>query len=307
MRYGFCVFFTISFLLYEKSEFKQPSSSIKSFLKKRYGRILFPIVFWFTVSAILKILKGNSVEEIILQILRGEIFTGAYYLLALLQLLPIFFVIRNKISPQTTLLFGLLFHGVIVQIVHSLLKNPLTSDLINLLRLIDRPVFIYWIVYLCMGIYISNNLIQLQLLSQSTPRWLKTLLIISICLLFWCDYTWLEKITDRAIAPFDYLTLASVLSVPTIFYCFSSIQEDCLPQWLVKIVKILAKYSLGIFCINGILRLIFLSLTSSQIPEMSLQLYQILLIKFFSWFMLLIISLVLSIFMNRLGFRKMVT
>jgi len=205
--------------------------------------------------------------------LRGEIFTGAYYLLALLQLLPIFFFIRNKISPLSTLLFGLIFHSVIVTVVYSLLKNPLANDLIHLLRIMDRPVFIYWIIYLCMGIYINNNLLRLKLLSQNTPRWFKVLLLSGMCLLSWRNYTWLEQITNQTIAPFDYLTLASILSVPIIFYCFISVQEDCLPKWLVKMIKTLAKYSLGIFCINGILRLAFLSITNSQLPEITLQLY----------------------------------
>ncbi|MEH2284803.1 MAG: hypothetical protein V7K90_26375 [Nostoc sp.] len=66
-------------------------------------------------------------------------------------------------------------------------------------------------------------------------------------------------------------------------------------------VKLLSKYSLGIFCINGILSLICLQLGTQLFIGLNFTFQEILAIKLISWNLLLIVSLGLSMLCDRIG------
>lgn len=303
----FCVplFFTISFFLYELSEIEQPSKSLGLLLKKRFPRPIYPLAVWFSIAAALNLAKDNSVIDIFQAAVTGEIFTGSYYLLALLQLLPLFFYLR-KLTDKTNIIWGFTFQFIVIIIIYTALSQPALSQLIGYLRAINRPLFIYWLAYVAMGIYFARNLTKVQIISQEMPLPAKTCLMLFLVALFIHDYQHLSWLTEQAIAPFDYLTLSSLLSVPTVFCCFSNLEAKHFLLWQVRIIEIISRYSLGIFCLNGTLRLVFLSLGSSILGEQSFSLAQILTIKLIDWWILLLVSLGLSVLMARIGLKKAV-
>lgn len=104
LRFCVPVFLTISIFLFEKQIVNSPTEpslqSRKALFKKRLNRLGTPLLFWFAIATALKIFNGNSTLEIITQIFQGEIFTGAYYFLVVLQLLWNFVLIRDWIIQE---------------------------------------------------------------------------------------------------------------------------------------------------------------------------------------------------------------
>ncbi|MEM6613563.1 MAG: acyltransferase family protein [Cyanobacteria bacterium P01_C01_bin.72] len=303
----FCVplFFTISFFLYERSESKQPSKSLGLLLHKRLPRLLYPLAVWFSVGILLNLAKGNSLTDIFQAAATGEIFTGSYYLLALLQLLPLFFYLR-QLTDKISLISGFIWQIVMGIIIYAALQQTALPSLISYLQMLDRPLFIYWLAYITLGIYFARNLTQIQTVAAQMPLPVKICLILALGGLFIHDYQLLSWLTEQAIAPFDYLTPSSLLSVPIIFCCFSHLRAEQFPPWLVQVIKTISQYGLGIFCLNGTLRLVFLSLGSSIWGEQVFSWTQILAIKLIGWLILLLVSLGLSVLLARIGLKKAV-
>jgi hypothetical protein len=55
------------------------NSTSGNFNQKSLIRLAIPTLFWFKLAADLKLLKGNSPADLIVESLTGKIFTGAYY------------------------------------------------------------------------------------------------------------------------------------------------------------------------------------------------------------------------------------
>jgi hypothetical protein len=90
------------------------------------------------------------------------------------------------------------------------------------------------------------------------------------------------------------------------FILFSSVNENEITPWLKKLVLILSKYRLGIFCINGILYQVIGSISTKLLSEMTFSFSEIIIIKFLTWFLLLSVYLFVSILLERIGLKKVV-
>lgn len=106
---------------------------------------------------------------------------------------------------------------------------------------------------------------------------------------------------------FEYLKISCIISVFVAFFCCASISEDTIPPLARTVVHVLSKYSLGIFCINGILSKFLLPqviphLTSTPIVDLDTALV----VKIVVWPLLLIISLSSSLLLEKIGLRKCV-
>ncbi|MEO1376842.1 MAG: acyltransferase family protein, partial [Cyanobacteria bacterium J06635_10] len=119
LRFSVPVFITISFLLFERQIAQSSIQSKLPLLKKRLIRLLIPTLFWFGVATGLKIINGNSHTEVISAILKGEIFTGAYYLLIMLQLMPIFILIRNWLNQQKNIFVTITIQGLVFLSIYA--------------------------------------------------------------------------------------------------------------------------------------------------------------------------------------------
>ncbi|MEL6457649.1 MAG: acyltransferase [Cyanobacteria bacterium J06621_15] len=308
----FCVpvFLTISIFLFEKQTVEsptEPSAQLrKALFKKRLNRLGTPLLFWFAIATGLKIINGNSIIEIITQIFQGEIFTGAYYFLVVLQLLWNFVLIRDWIIQEKNIFTTILIQGVLLLFVYGTISGFFVDEVLNILRFLERPLIIYWIGYIALGVYTCQNFDWIERTSYSLSKTNKVLILCLTAATMMAEYKVLTVLLADNLRPFDYAAFSCLLSVPMMFICFASVSEKSLPPRIVKLTKILSKYSLGIFCINGILSQIFLSIGTKLFSQASFNLPQILIIKMTGWIILLGLSLILSIFLKRLGLKKMV-
>ncbi|MGF1672213.1 MAG: acyltransferase family protein [Rivularia sp. (in: cyanobacteria)] len=307
LRFCVPVFLTISFLLFERQISQSPTQPKLPLLQKRLIRLGIPTLFWFGIAALLKAINGNSFTEIINAILTGEIFTGAYYLLIVFQLIPIFFLTRNWLNRQKNILITIAIQGLVYSFVYATICGLFGNPVLEFLIKMERPLIIYWFVYIALGIFLYKNLSWIENKSSSLSQTNKILILCLTAAIMIIEYTILTLVLKNSLRPFDYATFSSIFSIPAMFICFASITEKNLPSPVIKLIKLLSKYSLGIFCINGILAQIFLSIGTKLFSQTNFNLTQIIIIKIIGWIILLTISLLLSIVLKRLGLKKVVS
>jgi Acyltransferase family len=302
----FCVptFLVISFFLLQTSCEKKPQTSTIVLFKKRFYRLLIPTIFWCTLTAILRILsKTNSISDIAIPLIQGTVFPGAYYLLALLQLTPIFFLTRRRFEKLPAIVIAILAQMLIVLLVYALLYGILGTNIISLLRSINRPLIIYWLVYIPLGIFLYTHWDKLTKLSHQISMPNKVALITLSFLTMTLEFLLVHVILGIEYQYFEYVKLTCIAIVPILFLCCASVDEKRLPQLLQRLIKLFSKYSLGIFCINGVVSSIFLEISSKfmSISEVTFSFPEILVIKLIGWGLLFAISLCLSVLLKRLG------
>jgi surface polysaccharide O-acyltransferase-like enzyme len=303
LRFCVPVLFTISFLLAERGMSKQTGPVWPS-LRKRLLRLAIPTAFWFGLVLCLKFFRGSTPAELAGQILAGNIFLGAYYLLVLFQYVLVFPWVRGWFQQGRNVLIAVFLQGLVFLSVYILLSNnpgDAGAQVLTMLKTIGRPYFAYWFVYVALGIYFAKHLPQLVDLSKRLPKWKKTLILSGTALLMLVEYQGLLGATGGSVPPFDYVLVSCVLSVPVAFLCFACVQETHLPAPMARTVSLLANYSLGIFCFNGILSEIFLSIGTHLSVGMTFDFPAILFMKLVGWGFLLTVSLGLSMLLDRLG------
>ncbi len=304
----FCVpvLLTISFLLSERGLNKHDSSTWSA-IKKRLTRLLIPTIFWFTIAILLKLLNGKPVAEITGDLIQGRIFTGAYYLLILIQSIPIFILLRGWLNKIRNIFLTVIIQGLIFLFIYTIPSSPYHEQMLSTLRNIDRSLLIYWFVYMALGIFFWKNWASIIKISSQIPIYIKGLLLIIYCGIQMIEYRWLFIRFGGEIPPFDYVMFSCIVSVFVMFLCFASIQEKQVPPRVKNLVNTLSKYSLGIFCINGLVSQIFISIGTRFLGEATLNFPEIIGLKLIFWIILLSISLGLSILLERIGLKVVVS
>lgn len=305
LRFCVPVFLTISFLLLEKSLAQDTDVSKWSIIKKRLLRLLVPTLFWFGTTALLKYINKNSWYEIAGSILNGEVFTGGYFLLVLLQFYIVFAVLRTWFQKPKNVFIACVIQTAVYVLIYSLHTRAENSIVINILLNIHRPFFIYWFVYPALGIFAYRKWSSIVKLSSQLSFQIKALIIFTY-ILIQCSESYYQSLILPKVPPFDYSMFSCILSVPVMLVCFAAITEDNLHPLITKIVKILSKYSLGIFCVNGILYQIFYSIGLKKFSEANFNLIQMIPIKLITWIILLAVSLLISILLERIYLKKVV-
>ncbi|NEQ51905.1 MAG: acyltransferase [Leptolyngbya sp. SIO3F4] len=306
LRFCVPVLLGISFFLLARStnENIQPKAII---IRQRIKRLLIPTLFWFGIGIIKLIVQGKSFGEIVNKTIVGEGFTGAYYLLILFQLIPLALILNNHLRRKTTILVALLFQGLIYWVIQSSIKtSSIQSSDLFLLRSIGRPLLIYWFAYVALGIGIYQNFSVFLKLSHKLSKLKKFSLIGGLGVALMIEYVYLIQLLDNRVPPFEYVMYSCLLSVPIVFLCCTSIEAKDFPIWAQQIILLLSKYSLGIFCINGILSQVFLSFGSKWLQSYMFSFPEILAIRILSWGCLLVLSLYSSIMLNKIGMKKVV-
>ncbi|MCJ8280147.1 MAG: acyltransferase, partial [Rivularia sp. ALOHA_DT_140] len=306
LRFCVPVFLTISIFLFEKKIANSPAESRKILFKKRLNRLGIPILFWFSVAIVLKAINGNSVLEIIASIFQGEIFTGAYYFLVILQLLWNFVLIRDWLNEENNILTAVIIQGVLLLFVYAVISGFFIDEVLAFLVFLERPLIIYWLAYMALGLYIYQNFDWIERISHSLSKPSKVLILCLTAATMISEYRILTLFLVDSLRPFDYAAFSCILSVPIMFICFASLNEKSFSLPIVKLIKMLSKYSLGIFFINGILAQIFFSIGNRLFSQASFNIFEILVIKIIGWIGLLGLSLLLSILLEKLGLKKMV-
>jgi hypothetical protein len=313
----FCVplLLTISFLLLKRSRETNSADKILLFAKKRFFRLLIPILFWFGLATLLTIILGKFnnerifLKDLVIINLQGQIFWGAYFLIILLECLVIFVIFNNYLDSFKSLLTLLCFQLLIFIFCYILLSGILSKDISSLLCYFSRPPFFYWVIYIFLGSFFYKKWFKLVELSQKSSKLLKIVILSLTSLVMIVENTFFHKIVyDKcAFGCFEYLRFSCILSVFVMFLCFASLEEDHIPPFGKKIVFLLSKYSLGIFCINGILSKLVLPLVLEHVTTTPISNFYIaVLIKLIVWLPLLILSLSLSVVSEKLGLKKCV-
>jgi hypothetical protein len=304
LRFCVPVLLTISFFLSERSLSKQTTQQL---FKKRYGRLLVPILFWFTVTAALKLLNNNSLPEVAIMMIKGEIFYGAYYLLVLFQLTILLAWLHPWLQNPKNVRTLLIGQGLVLVAITRIIAYDPSSWIVTLLRTLDRPLIIYWFGYIPLGIMLYRNLPTFVQYSRQIGRYWKLIISIAIVILLGLEYVELHNLTRSSVPPFEYALITSFLAVPILFLSAVGIKEEKVSMPIKKIIQSLSRYSLGIFCINGILSKFFLALGSKWLSDTMFTFPEILAMKLIGWVVLLLLSLGLSVLLSRLGLKSMVS
>jgi peptidoglycan/LPS O-acetylase OafA/YrhL len=302
LRFSVAVFFTISFFLLSRSLNKNTDESVYSTIKKRLVRLAIPTVVWFSLATGLRFVgKAAQNKPLFITVLQGSVFPGAYYLLVMLQLIIIFAWVHNWFSKTKNVLITIFLQVLAFGFMYTLILGVWGPDVLVILKNIARSFIAYWFVYMALGAYFYTNWTKLLKISASISQKKKVILLFGTALLMMIEYSCLYLATKGQTLPFEYAMVSCVFSVPVIFVCLVSLQEDQLAKPIRTTVQLLSKYSLGIFCINGILSLIFSYFGSQIFVGSILNFPQILLLKLVSWTLLLTISVYLSILLDRVG------
>jgi hypothetical protein len=306
--FRFCVpvLFTISFILLSRELEKSCELSLWKLLATRLQRLALPAIFWFALTFWLRLLNNANISDLVPRLLNGTIFQGSYFLVALLEMTPIFILLSKKIFDFKLLIFAIFGQiNLFIFIQHTLSFNS-GSEVIKILRLIDRPFFIYWFSYMFLGAFIWSNWHKIVSFSGSISIRNKSALCILGCIAIVFEQCYLLKVSSGNIPPFDYAMISCLLSVFILFTCSASIQEDQVSDPLRTLVLIFSKYSLGIFCVNGILSESFLSVGTHFFRNYEFSFPEILTIKLIGWPILLFSCLGISMLLDRVGLRTVV-
>lgn len=306
LRFCVPVFLTIYFLLFERGLANSSNEPLWILIRKRLTRLAIPTLFWFSLVAGLKLLRGNTVSEVVLAVLNGTIFTGAYYLLIVLQFVPIFILLRHLFNNFLNVFIIIFIQVIVFLFIHTILSQNFATQILTILKIVDRPLFAYWFVYMALGAYFWKNWSLIVQISTRIPIQLKIVILFTGYLLLAVEYRWLFLVTKGLVQPFDYVMISCILSVLVTFLCFASVQENQLPLPIKRAVITLSKYSLGIFCTNGIISQIFLSFGTRLFSEVTFNLPEILVIKFIGWGLLLALALGSSMLLDRIGLKACV-
>ncbi|NES97789.1 MAG: acyltransferase [Desertifilum sp. SIO1I2] len=302
LRFCVPVLLSLSFFLLARSLERYPEKSRWELCRKRLFRLLIPTLFWFSIAAGLRYF-GQPAErgELGLILLQGKVFPGAYYLLVMLQLIPLaIWCDRLLQSTRITILsFGL--QSLAFVAIYLSLSQRINPQFAAFLEIPARSCLIYWFAYLPFGIYIQRNWQNIQALSAKIHPRLKALLLILVSGSFFIEFHAIYDFTNGDTAPFEYAMLSCLASAGLLILCFANLEADRLPNLIIAIVKLISKYSLGIFCVNGILSLIFLKIGSQIFTNIQLNWEFIIILKLMGWVGLLTLSVFLSQLLDRLG------
>ena len=220
--------------------------------------------------------------------------------------MPIFLWVSSQLVRSRTFLIVLIAQCLVFWVVYLSIIHLPTSDFIQGLKLIARPLPAYWFVYMATGAFFYEHYSLLLRLSKNIPIWLKISTIVSTATLIFFEYGYLRQIMDEQPKPFEYSMFSCLLSVFALFLCCVSVEPKNFPRWFVSIIKVISRYSLGIFCINGILSLVFLQVGTLIFQEIQLSLVSTILLRILGGALLIILSLWLSQLLEKVGLKTCV-
>lgn len=307
LRFCVPVLLVISFFLLGRNLHKDDIRK-HDLIRTRLIRLLPPTIFWFSLSTLLDLLTGKSVYYIAYRMLFGESFLGAYYLIVLFQLIPFSILFKDVLlRTKVHIVFAITLS---VQYILFLtiygLKYGDYSQVIKGIETLQRIPFWYWFSYASIGVCLYRERRFFLKLSFKTPLQIKSLVLLGLGVGFLIENAFLIRLFGNRTAPFEYFMFSCLISAPIVFLCCMNINPDENPLWLNRSISMLSKYSLGIFCINGILSRVFLSIGSTYLRDFSFSFMQILSIKLVGWIFLLLVSLVGSILLSKMGLKRMV-
>ena len=325
LRFCVPVLLVISFFLLARSV-ERSSRSWKHLVRRKLARLLLPTVFWFSLGALKMFAQGKSIGQVMGAIAIGEAFTGAYYLVILYQLMPVGIWLMRKVLVVERLSLarservwpekmrrdrwqkGLLACacGVHAGVMLSFYMVASSASWIERVSALGRVPGVYWMGYVLLGLWVYRGLPVLVDYSKRLAFLTKAALLTVLAVAFWTEYHALSSWRGGLVVPFEYMLVSCFLSAPIIVLCAGNVQAANFPGWAQKWFVLLSRYSLGIFCINGILSEIFLAIGSRLAAGMSFGYWQVLMLRVVGWGILLLVSLAIARRLEKLGLKQVV-
>ena len=303
LRFCVPVLFTISFFLLRQSLEKQSSSKGSAVLRQRLQRLAVPAIFWFSGASLIRYL-GDA--PVLLPLLQGRIFPGAYYLIAMVLLLPLFCWTGLRPSPTPWLWCCAGLHCFFLTLVYRLIHGPGSSPLLPALQQLGRSIPFYWLIYMPLGALLYQHYAQVRRLSKRLSISTKGgIILLTSGLMVW-EYSHLRNGLGAQPKPFEYAIFSAIGSVLALFLSLASVEASHLPGWAVAAVQALSRYSLGIFCLNGLISLPLLQWGTAVLADQQLPWYLALAAKLAGSLLLLGVSLELSKLLERVGLKPCV-
>ena len=299
----FCVpvLLTISFFLLKRGLEKKTDRPIYLLLKKRLIRLLIPTAFWFSLGIIIsKFIWYQDKAQLLTSVLQGTIFTGAYYLLILLQFVPFFIWLYPWFDRRRNIWLTFIFQSLVFLSIYASFSGMFGSGIPLILHNLDRTLFIYWFVYMVLGSYLYNNWSKIVKISGSITTRIKIALLCLTSLTMIAECSLLKIFTGESMRPYDYVLFSCIVSVIVCFLCFASVEESQVSLPVRKAIKLLSTYSLGIFCINGCINLALAGLIAPIFKYNTFNLTGMLVMKLVGWVVLLSLSVGLSLGLDKI-------
>lgn len=307
LRFCVPVFLTIFFFLLARGLEHRAQEPLIPFLQKRLIRLLIPTLFWFTLAASFRLISHvNSLSEVLVALVQGIIFPGAYYLLILFQLIIIFSFIFRWFYRLPFVILVIAGQALIFGAVYLTLSGVLGEQPLAVLHALARPFIIYWLGYMALGALLFKHWNTTVQISAKIPTAIKWAFVICISLGMVCEYQYIYSATAGQPRPFEYSMYSCMLSALVYFFCFASVRAKYSLKIIQNLIFYLSKYSLGIFCLNGILSLILFKIGSTIAAAMTFNLPEVILLKLVGWIFLLALSLGISIGLDRIGLSSCV-
>jgi len=253
----------------------------KGYLAIRFYNLLVPFIFWSTIYFFLKVeWKSLTFTQIFTKHWSGYGWSGQYYFLLLFQFIAIFSLLRRLALYLTKHIILLTISSVLFYFVVT--YSPIF--LINSVAKIGDRLFIYWIPYVLFGIIWArtgyNKIVKLPIILGMT---LPVIIPLEI------------YIFHPAVIKFSPYVIPSVfISSIALLLAFMSNDLKMHGRYTIftRAVSLLAKNTLGIFCINPLIIKLFRPLFLSASINLNFFGYSLLLPIAFT-----IITIVLCIFL----------
>lgn len=289
--FRFCVpvFIILFAYFFERSIIKQKNKI--EYSDDRLKKLVIPYVFWsFLYCLILFNFQSGSFKSFVTSSWLGYGWSGQYYFIILFQLIPLHRYIRNlaDIKKNKLILIFFVFYFISCYIVW---------DSIFVSKIGDR-LFVYWIPYILFGILAAKN----NYFERYKLDWK-----IGVISLFIVPVE--SVILEQFKIPHSpYVTPAVLISSLLFTHSIMSLKLTYRerPSIVEKIISIISKRTLGIFCINPLI----IYLVSNEMAFFNYQNYNFFVnhiaLPFSSAMLILTLAVSLIYVIDRVGLKPLV-
>lgn len=205
----------------------------------RFYRLFIPFAFWSLIYFVLTAdFRSISLADVITKHWSGYGWAGQYYFIILFQLILLFPILR-RISLSIVKFLPAIY--ILSFLFYAIVAYSGWFDIVILAKIKDRA-FIYWLPYVVLGvIYAHQNIFK-----SKVPV---IIAVFSIVLIPLEMYLFHPQTVSGYLLPGVFLvTLLLLNSIME-----AKIRYEMLSPWLANLIRKLAGYTLGIFCLNPLI------------------------------------------------------
>lgn len=228
--------------------------SIKTFYKKRINRILVPYLIWSVIYVTMTFIltKDISVQRIIYMLFTGSAYYHLWFFFLIFQLYLIFPFYRKLLKGRS---FIMIIFTYGLQILFNHYKIGVVGN--EQLAMIINRIFLSHIFYFSLGIWIADNIGNVEIQLSKLNYYLNLMLVIIIT---WASYiftfNWLA--TNNDFFPiFNALVVLEKALLPLVyvlvFIVLYSLAKKITNAEARKYLELISRYSFGIYLSHALI------------------------------------------------------